>query len=278
MRRQAPRAVFLGGPARYASVQIRCRQVARALGVPALVDVRGLDAVPSTAEVVVCVKPDLDARDLERLARRRRVLWDVHDEHPPPLPEAVELVCSTEHARRYLERAVGRSAHVIPHHHANLEGTPNPARPPRTVRWIGGPRWVPEDPPPGVEIVFSKGLDADGLRAAYRATDIAYNGRAQGPETPLHVALNPGLKALNAMGYGIPSISPPEPAYRELAAAGTILCRDRAAAAAALEELRTNPDEYHRWRRRAFDQGRRFHLERIAERYRRLLVETGTPT
>ncbi len=259
--------VFLGGPLARASVRIRCLQIAEALGCEYRLDVSGLDGVPTGKRVFVCVKPELTEDDLGRLQHRGKVIWDVHDHMPPERHVDVYLACSQRAASAV--ETLG-DVRVIPQHHCNFSGVPNPADLPRRPAWVGRPFWCPDFGDLGVNIHDSNVLGVEGVIAVYRRMGLALNVRRQRPESELHLALNDGGKLMNTMAFGIPSISSDEPAYHEFGEGCTVFA-PLSGIPAAVSALQRNDKLYESIRNEGLERAKSFHISAMLRLYKELL-------
>jgi hypothetical protein len=109
------------------------------------------------------------------------------------------------------------------------------------------------------------------LRAAYKRIGIGLNLRAQTHDAAFHARINPGTKLINCIGFGIPSISSDEPAYREIGQRCTQFSepKDCAAWVSRLQD----DDLYHWLRQQCICIAPRFHISAIVHLYRTLLIE-----
>ncbi len=277
------KVVFLGGDAaRFASVQIRCVDLAQRLGCDFLLDAGTAAAIPDRYTVFVCVKPRLRAKELRQLARRGQVVWDIIDAFPPR--EDVAVYVASNSLTQELFDDYGR-VEVIPHHHCNFEGRPNPPDLRRPV-WLGSRHWLPSLRGFAHDTHFIGGLTREDVVKIFRQTGIGLNLRgrkllrAQAPrpagklrwrrvrdQFDFHIAINSGIKLINCIGFGIPSISSDEPAYHEMGANCTIFStlRDCPRWVRALQQ---DDDLYRELRRCCLRRARRFHIDGIAEKYR----------
>jgi hypothetical protein len=212
--------VFLGGDSTFPSVRLRCVEVAKALGCDYVTDINALDDVPIDKRIFVCIKPELTEAELAILQSRGTVVWDIHEKHYYNNVDYY-LVSSQGAYKRYKELG---SIHIIPHHHCNFSPEPNPLRKPGRPSWIGSPEWRPKL---GFEVDFYnvKEMTSEDVIEAYRNSTIMINFRGENdPLKPFddHIAVNPGIKLINSIGFGIPSICNPEPSYFEIGPECTI--------------------------------------------------------
>jgi glycosyltransferase involved in cell wall biosynthesis len=85
-----------------------------------------------------------------------------------------------------------------------------------------------------------------------------------------HVALNSGIKLINCLGFGTPSVSADESAYREIGEDCTIFS-EPAQCAQWVRELQINDALYGKLRKNCLLKSKRFHLDTIAMEYKKLL-------
>lgn len=256
------RVVFVGGDARLGSVQIRCVQIACALHCRHFTDITARAQLPDDIDAVVLVKPLVPLHELRHLA----TFWDIIDAAPPR--GARTHLASTQHALD----AFGLRGFVIPHHHANDDVFNVDSS---KTGWIGGAEWCPDYLDDDISCVFTNHATLDQVRNAYRRIGIALNLRQEHPHLDAHLAANAGIKLINAIGFGIPSISSDEPAYRELAPECTLFTtalswrRD-------LERLQHDGELRAVMRNACRRRAREFSLAAIAERYRQMLATALT--
>lgn len=261
------RVLFLGGEGRLPSVRIRCQQVASALGCDYLLDSPAPREVPADKDVFVLVKWRGD-----RLALRRRgvVIWDVIDDLPP-VDGVDAYLYSTEYARAFLEPRVGGApGHVIPHHHCNFERVGASGD---QILWIGGIEWVPRFDVTRVKVVDSTGLAVEEVAAAYRSARVVVNlRRVERAQDVLHCRLASGIKLINAIAFGLPSLCSDEPAYREIGS-DCMLLADLATVSETLDRLLGDAALERTLRANARARAERYHRDAIAARYAQLLAD-----
>ena len=284
--------LFIGcGPQPLPSAQIRCIDVATKLGCDYQLGVESVDDIVGDYAAFVCVKPDFPRSELARLAARGKVIWDVIDCVPPREHISVYLV-STKIARDLFSH-YGRFA-VIPHHHCNFEGSPNPSGL-RRLTWIGAAHWRPSLPGLEHDIYPASKMTHAEVVQAFRRTGIGLNlrskeaffaqlkprlkalnrtarqrRRALNDLYDFHLAVNSGIKLINCIGFGIPSISSDEPAYHEIGEDCTIFSTPTRCSRWA--KILQNDDElYHSLRKCCLRKAGKFHLDTIAIKYKKLI-------
>lgn len=258
---------FVGGNSRLASVAVRCTDVATALGVDHWLDVTAADQIPDRYRAFVCVKAALSEEELRRLAQRGRVIWDVIDFPPPPSSAIGIYLCSTRAARDFFRHL--RPMEVIPHHHCNFSAVPGfPHH--RAPGWVGHAYWRPALP----GLVFAThqvtGWSRERVEAVYRTIGVGLNFRARRPGYEYHSLINSGIKLINSIGFGLPSISSPEAAYREIDEGCTCFATEQDAARSYCRLVK-DERRYLELRQACLAQADRFHIRTITEHYRALL-------
>jgi len=281
------KVLFLGGSIGYPSVQIRCVDLARRLGCDFQLGAHTAQEIPDKYSIFVCVKPRLRQTELSALARRGCVVWDIIDDLPPAANVAVYLASSS--LAQNLFSKYGR-VELIPHYHCNFEGTINPPGLRRPV-WLGSRHWLPLIQGFPHETIFVENLRREDIVQVFRQTGIGLNLR--GLRNLLrfanhtadrrkqlnftrkmfdkHIALNTGIKLINCLGFGIPSISSDEPAYHEFGENCTLFSNLRDCAK-WVRALQHDDDLYSDLRRQCLRQGKKFHIDAIANKYRTLFA------
>ncbi len=283
--------LFLCGRRTNASVQIRCLDIASHLGCDYLTGARSAQEIPERYLAFVCVKQSFPPGELEKLSRRGIVLWDIIDTPPPETGVAVYLA-STKFARD-LFLHYGR-IELIPHHHCNFEGTPNPPEL-RRPAWVGAPHWLPDLPGIEHDTCLVQRIGQAEVVQAFKRTGIGLNLRnreayfkeAWSRRKPFlgtarerrrleqdmfdfHLAVNSGIKLINCIGFGIPSVSSDEPAYREIGPDCTIFSTPRRCAH-WVRELQNDDKLYFSLRQRCLQKAQEYHIGAIAGKYRNLI-------
>ncbi len=282
--------LFVGNAKHPSSTQVRCLDIATRLGCDYLLEDLNVGNLPSRYSAFLCVKPVLGPGVLEALSQRGKVVWDIIDLHPPKKGVEVYLA-STEFVRRRFND-LGR-VEVIHHHHCNFEGTPNDALL-RRPTWLGCRHWLPPLENIDCDIYRDDGLSQETIIQVFRKTGISLNLRHVGDHPHLrrvpaqshlsatvkdrlakevlgfHVTVNSGIKLINSMGFGIPSISSDEPAYRELGPDCTIFstvedCSQWVAA------LQSDDALYNLLRDNCLRRAADFHITMIVKKYEALL-------
>jgi hypothetical protein len=257
-------------------VQVRCLDVARQLGCDCLLSAQYPDKILDKYSAYVCVKPNLVHSQLAWLKRKGVVIWDIIDELPPR--EHVDIYLASTVMCREIFVSYGRVV-VIPHHHCNFANAPNPASI-RHPAWIGCRHWLPALRGFKFDCYDVIGMDQQAVVAAHRKIGIGLNFRANRhlhfPDNHgrvlrnFHVAINSGIKLINCIGFGTPSISDDEPAYREIGSDCTIFST-RNKCANWVRELQNNDDLYAQIRNKCLRRATKYHLSTVASKYRQLL-------
>jgi hypothetical protein len=278
------KVLFVGGdPRRNASVQIRCVDVAVRLGCDYHLGAGRAREIPDRYAVFVCVKPYLFGREFAELAKRGKIIWDIIDQMPPSRRVALYLT-STEFARQLLQDYCGRMA-TIPHHHCNFGGTFNPSGL-RDPGWIGYRHWRPLIPGLRFHGYAVDGMTREDVVEAHRKIGIGLNfrlapGASRGRDSPsdhgrnslerhfknFHIAINSGIKLINCIGFGVPSISAVEPAYFEIGEKCTIFSPLRRCLH-WVRALQSDRGLYQELRKNCRRSASRFHIDTIAEKYK----------
>jgi hypothetical protein len=259
---QLSRVVFVGGARLLGSVQTRCIQIAEALGCDYVCVDGGPEAprrgLPGRYDVVVLVKSPVPPEGFGS----RCVVWDVIDED---VPEADHYLAST---RAALAAAGIRRGTVIPHHHLN-DGAPNRSNL-KTPGWLGCECWYPDLNGLDHRTFFVDYAEAAAIRSMYRQIGIGLNLRRRGEDYERHIAINSGIKLINCLGFGIASVSEPEPAYLELGD-GCTLFTTAETWPEDVARLQRDPLLRKTLRERGLRRARDFSLERVAALYRGFL-------
>jgi hypothetical protein len=273
--------LFVGGNVnRLASIKIRCREIASRLGCDTHYEARRAEDVPNGYKAYVCVKPDFPRNEIGILARKGIVIWDILDEIPPQ-EHVLSYIGSTQHVAQMFSR-LGRVA-VIPHYHCNIERVMSVADSSR-IAYLGSEHWYPKLADIPHATYFADRWTREEVAAAYRQIGLAINYRHMGeiearflkdprdarPDAQVHVRLNSGVKLINCLGFGIPSVSPPEPAYLEFGAGCTVvsLFEDFPK---AVRDLSADREKYAALKARCLERAEEFHIDTIIRAYQKLL-------
>jgi hypothetical protein len=91
------------------------------------------------------------------------------------------------------------------------------------------------------------------------------------PIPELHIKINSGMKLINCLGFGLPSVSSPEPAYIEVAPECTLFCDglDCMDAITTLQE----PTIYNEFRRKCLQRAPEFHINEVIHSYTALFEQ-----
>ena len=261
------KVLFIGGnPRKFGSVEIRCEDIAPRLGCDRMLSVRKVEEIPDVYSAFVCVKPALRGDEILKLSKRGPVIWDIVDD-TPPASNICAYIVSTQGARRVFQN-YGR-IEIIPHHHCNFSGSPNPIGCRHPV-WIGQFHWCPELSGFEFEKVNTLGMNSEQTAAAYRRAGIGLNLRSNHPNSHFHVPINAGIKLINCIGFGIPSISSDEPAYHEIGDECTVFST-ASDCSGWVSRLQNDDAFYSDLREKCISRARDFHVSSIIEKYRALL-------
>lgn len=270
--------LFLGGKSRLASVQIRCVAMAKELGCDYLLNQHHVATIPDKYAAFVCVKAVLQPGELAKLAERGPVIWDIIDA-PPPREHVSTYLASTKVARDLFDD-YGRMA-VIPHYHCNIDGQPNLPNL-RRPGWLGSEQWHPKLKGFNYDFYDVKGMSREDVIRAHRKIGIGLNFRAkQAQHFPpgfkkigyqFHLAVNSGIKLINCIGFGTPSISADEPAYEEIGPECTIFS-SLGNCAKGVRLLQNDAELYADLRKKCLRKAPKYHFTAVAEKYRKLLTK-----
>ena len=284
------RVLFVGGNAqKMASVQIRCVDVAKRLGCDFHLCARRARQVPDGYSAFVCVKAELPMSEYAELAKRGKVIWDIIDV-PPPREHIAAYLASNSLTQELFED-YGR-VEVIPHYHCNFTGRPNPPNLRQPV-WLGARHWKPALTGLDYQAYAVEGLRRADVVRIFRQTGIGLNLRI--PRTQynppqrftkitdphkraqtlrdffeFHLAVNSGIKLINCLGFGVPSVSSDEPAYREFAPECTIFSTLKNCAK-NVRALQEDDALYRELRKECLKKAPDFHIDTIANRYKLFL-------
>jgi hypothetical protein len=255
--------LFIGGDLiRFASVQIRCQDIASRLGCDSILTVRKAEDVPSGYSAFVCVTACLNQEDVLKLATRGPVIWDVIDTYPPKHGVSIYLT-STERAKHVFHN-YGRVEN-IPHHHCNFSGVPN-SQECRRPGWIGNLPWYPKLEGCDHDFYNVRKMSGNDVADAYRRIGIGLNLRSKRPDSDFHAEINSGIKLINCIGFGIPSVSSDEPGYHEVGEDCTIFS-DLDGYLHWVHLLQNDEQLYHKIRQNCLRASSKFHISSILCQY-----------
>lgn len=266
------KVLFIGGRSHFPSVRVRCVEVAKALGCDYITEADSFENIPQEKEIFICIKPLFKKEALEELQKRGIVIWDVHDNYCPRNFIDYYLVSSKGAYHKF--KSYG-STHIIPHHHCNFSGIPNPLRERGKPTWMGSPEWIPGELKIDFEIHDSKKMSTESVIDVYRNSTILLNIRSSISSTSEsvseHIRINPGIKLINSIGFGVPSISNPEPAYFEIGSECTILAKDEETEE-WVNRLQKDEDLYTKIRNNCILKSSDYSLSSIAKKYLDFLI------
>jgi len=262
--------LFIGGHENYPSVQIRCIQIAIALDCPYLLGKIEIENIPSEVKVLVLIKPQFGSQELEILSKRFILIWDLHDWIPEKVDFFHTVIFSTQHASNTFDYQGNKW--IIPHHHCNFKSVrANPKD--KTLLWVGREHWKPNLDTLNIKYVNVKNIDIIKLIELLQNSYIGINFRGKKLDTDDHIKINPGVKAINFMGFGVPSLSPQnEPAYQEWGSDGTIYCAE-VELIRFVQKLLDDKEYYKKWSNKAFLKGKEFHIDKISNLYSSKILE-----
>ncbi len=278
-----PRDVLFvaGNVERLASVKIRCREIATQLGCDCYYDAKDPLAVPNRYKAYICVKPTFGAQGVDQLVDRAAVIWDILDDAPPRDKVTAYIASTTSVARHFSELG---QIEVIPHHHCNRERIPSLGDRDK-VAYLGSAHWYPDSLAFAHERYHVETMTREDVVRAYRTIGISLNLRRISndfdrfmrdpadvrPVVQNHILLNSGVKLINCLGFGIPSISSREPAYLEIAPECTAFT-DLERCGLDLATLQSDPERLAGMRQQCLEAGEQYHLDKIVDRYRQFIA------
>ncbi len=190
----------------YGSARLRGLRPAEMLGAKCVIGRKLNDDDLFGRDIFVLIKSSISAH--AQLSNYGHVIWDVIDD-PPPL--GFKCLVSTKHTAEYLKI---KDYAVIPHPSASRASTvPLPKN--RDAYWIGTPKWKPSISSLHTTINSCHYSQAD-LDQVYRRAGILLNVRIDTAEAVMHSHLSSGIKLINSIAYGIPSITSNEPWLDEI--------------------------------------------------------------
>jgi hypothetical protein len=266
--RELGRVLFIGGnPRQFPSVQIRCEDIASRLGCDRVFSAKKAKEIPREYSVFVCVKANFNQDEILKLSRRGIVIWDVVDNAPPKQGVSIYLT-STEKARQVF-KDYGR-VEMIPHHHCNFSGIPN-SQECRRPGWIGTLHWYPKLEDIEHDFYDVRRMTVNDVISAHRRIGVGLNIRAKGlRKYAHHMEINSGIKLINCIGFGIPSISNDEPAYHEIGEDCTLFT-DLEHCADKVYQLQTDSQLYRAMRDNCLHKASSFHISSIVCKYKALI-------
>ena len=171
-----------------------------------------------------------------------------------------------------------RKMFLIPHHHCNFESFKRPDRPVKVVGCIGGDSAVQFPHSLLKERLAEIGLnwkfsgynprDREAVVEFYKSIDIHLTYRTSHKRNLL-LHMNP-LKLNNAGSFGIPSVSYPEPAYKEEWKDSCLWGEDIDSIINNVQLLATNKELYAEMSNRASEKASEYHIDKIIPLYREL--------
>lgn len=274
-----PRDVlFVAGDVNWrASVKIRCQEIALRLGCDCLFDAKDVDDVPRNYKAYICVKPTFASLGAVELGRRALVVWDILDDDPPR-ENIFAYIASTETAAKNFIH-IGH-IEVIPHHHCNTDRIISKAST-EQVAYFGSEHWYPALPEVPHQAYFVDNKTKAQVASIYRKIGLSLNLRRMSddfdrfirnkddirPVVDRHILINSGIKLINCLGFGIPSVSSQEPAYLEIAPECTIFT-DIEHCAEDVRTLQEDRDAATLLRQRCLALAEDYHIDNIVSRYR----------
>jgi len=188
----------------------------------------------------------------------------------------VKVIVASRSSEAWLSARLRNPLTFIPQHHCNVEGVRRPDRPVRVVGYVG----MMSEIPPWFDLVtdtvtamglemrwFTDFQDRQDVVRAYDQIDIQFAWREGMPEKLLWTK-NP-LKVLNAGAFAIPTVAKEEPGYDYECPGAYAPCRTLGEAFEQIAALR-DPSHYAALAERAWAVSQPYHLDTIADAFRRL--------
>lgn len=260
--------LFVGGHSHLASVKIRCIAMAACIGAACCTGARSARDIPTGYAIYICVKPLFGLETLAILSARASVVWDVIDEEPPRSYVDLYLV-STLFCKALCSR-YGEVA-LVRHYHCNIENQ-NFAPDPNRLAWIGYPCWKPDIPKVSYTFFNAAHMSRLDVVKAHRFVGVGLNVRRPSFDGHLHTRYSSGIKLINCIGCGIPSISSAEPGYTEIGDGCTIYVKDLSSIAGELSMLVRDTERYAGMRQRCLAQSEHFHINTVASVLRKVIA------
>ncbi len=269
-RKLLDKVLFIGGNPRLASTRIRTIQIAQYLGCDFTINDYLDEKILEGKEIFILNKAFTVDRDM--LRKRGIVIVDIID--PVGIPDAVDgYIFSSYFAQKNV--ILNKPSFVIHQHHMNFSNIPNKLKKnPTEVYFIGETHWYPEGLLPPHKAFLNMNGDNDketeeNIIKKYRESDVLLNFRNLNMNPDYinrHLVLNGGMKVINAMAYGIPSISSNEPVLHEVGEGCTIFstfdkCEED------LNILLNDKKLYSSIRKKCLDRAEDFSIENISKKF-----------
>jgi hypothetical protein len=191
---------------------------------------------------------------------------------------SIKVIAASRSSEQYLRTHCPRNHIVfIPQHHCNLQRLRRPARPVKTVAYVG----LMPTPPPwydevntavakmGLEMrYFTKFRTKEDVVAAYLQTDIQFTWYDETMSDRWRQMKN-ALKVVNAASFGIPTVASFEPAYVAECKGQFVPCGTLELAFEAIRELQ-RPALYDVFTGTLPAFAEPYHIDNIAQLYRKL--------
>jgi len=261
------KTLFIGGNMwRRPSVRIRCVDIARHLGCHHHLLAQSAAEISRDYSIFICVKPEMSLKELAKLSQLGTVIWDVIDVLPPH--ENISAYITSTSKVQNMITSMG-SAFLIPHHHCNDQAQYRSSSC-RTLGWIGHRHWCPDLREIEFKRYYIEGMTRSEVARAHLEFDIGLNLRAVRKKQESHINLNSGIKLINCIGFGLPSISSDEPAYHEFGSDCTLFTTLENCGP-SIHSLQNDEALYHKMRSNCIARAPQFHIETIANRYKHLI-------
>jgi predicted O-methyltransferase YrrM len=273
-RKILKKVLFIGGDANLASTRVRTVQIAKFLGCDFTTNSYLDNDLLKDKEIFILNKAF--GVDISSLKARGKVIIDIIDDFGIP-ENADGYIFSSQFAQNNVR--VKEPSFVFYQHHLNFSNEFNPyVDDPKRISFIGEKFWYPQgllsDHTAYLEMYGDIEEKEKEITDAYRNTDILLNFRNlnMNPEKiKRHLILNSGMKMINAIGFGIPSISPDEPAFKDIGGGCTIFapmerCEE------ALRLLKNDKNLYLQLKEECHRRAKRFSIDQSANDFISLFI------
>lgn len=199
MKSLSERLLFISSaPDHFGSVRLRCKWPAEILNTNYVHVSKLTNEALEGRDIFVLMKTHPSW--ISKLQKRGTVIWDVLDEIPPQTPDL--YFTSTKMAGEKLNL---KKFHVINHPYVPIASIVDNSDK-RVPYWIGSKHWKPDLDFFHITVATNN-ITVEALDQKYRQAGILLNLRIINREALFHAAINPGIKLINSIGYGIPSIT-----------------------------------------------------------------------
>lgn len=211
----------------------------------------------SGRDIFVLVKSSLNTYNM--LRKFGHVIWDVIDTQPPN--ELDYYITSTNYAGDFLKL---KKYNVI-NHPSSLGSSTVDTLNNRKPYWIGNIMWKPLIRCSHCTINVSNYTEKD-IDSFYRKAGILLNNREKRKGYNYHININSGIKLINSIRYGIPSLTGNEPWVDEIGA-GCTLVTENNEIDEAVRILQNDDDVYNMLRMECIKNQDKYSDENIKKQY-----------